>query len=320
MRRITEPELGFYDCLADRINGLLGDPACSFTQSSLANRIGWHRSSLCNFLNRTDKTIPAHFIPPIAQALRQSIEVLMSRGAAPSACSARNSWDPRNDDAEILIEKLREWRDRCLPGIQLHGHLPPSLLSRRGMITNYVQAIFDGSFHAAAERWHDVIDAQVELVAGGGQRDVLNLIFYSDLLRLPNREYPFQNFSDYEVVCVLETLKKTCVRQRDFLLIILDDTACTKDARLELASNSCIGVVGRETRIEYGNNFCVRWQDDAQAAGATHTWLRALQKGAGFGPHDRPGAQHMEQLIDRLLRRMENHCAVAAVPPRRHVA
>src|SRR3954469_25742819 len=115
MRRVTQHELDFYNGLANRINRSLGAPACTLTKSSLACRIGWHRASLCNFLNRIDKTIAAHFIPRIAQAFRLSIEELM--GGAKTVAGDRTSWDPRVDDPEILVDKLREWRDRNLPNI-----------------------------------------------------------------------------------------------------------------------------------------------------------------------------------------------------------
>src|SRR2546421_11248979 len=113
MRRVTHLELEFYDGLAHRLNRLLGDPACALTQSSLASRIGWHRTSLCNFLNRIDKTIAAHFIPRIAQTFHVSIEELMG-GAAATVSTQRTSWDPRTDDAESLGEMLQEWRGRNL--------------------------------------------------------------------------------------------------------------------------------------------------------------------------------------------------------------
>jgi hypothetical protein len=322
MRRVTQPELHFYDGLAGRINRSLSDPACVLTQSSLANRIGWHRASLCNFLNRTDKTIPAHFIPPMARAFHISIEALMGgiTPSVPTLAARRTSWDPRTDDAEILIDKLREWRDRYLPGIRLHGHLPPVLLPRRGLIASYVDSIFDGGFPRAAGRWHDVIDAQARLMTEGGEGDVVNLIAYSDLLRLPNREYPFQNFSSDDVIYTLETLKKNWVRQRDLILIVVDDAAITPQARLALASNTSIGVVGQETRIEYGNNFCVRWtDDDAEGTRATHECLLQLKRSAGFGPRERPSVQEVEQLIDGLLQRID--AEGPAIPsPRRFVA
>ena len=305
MRRVTPEELGFCDGLAHRINRSLSDPACALTQSSLASRIGWHRASLCNFLNRIDKTIAAHFIPSIAQVFRVSIEELMGGTAAATVAARRISWDPRTDDAEILVEMLREWRERNLPNIRLHGHVPPLLLPRRGMVARYVSSVFDGGFAKPAERWHDVIDAQARLVADQGEGDVINLIFYSDLLRLPGREYPFQGFSQDEVVYALESLKKNWVRQRGYILIALDDAALTPDARLELSSNTCVGVVGRETRVEYGNDFRVRWTEDAQAVSATNDLLLRLKKSAGFGARERPTTQQVEQVIDGLLRRVD---------------
>jgi hypothetical protein len=303
MRRVTQEELGFYDGLAHRINRSLSDPACTLTQSSLASRIGWHRASLCNFLNRIDKTIAAHFIPRIAQTFRVSIEELM--GGAATASPPRTSWDPRTDDAEILADKLLEWRERNLPNIRLHGHLPPVLLPRRGMVANYVDSVFGRGVPRAAESWHDLIDAQARLIAEQGEGDVVHLISYGDLLRLPNREYPFERFSKDEIIYALEALKKTWVRQRGLVLIVVDDDALTPEARLELSSNTSIGVVGRETRIEYGNDFRVRWSEDAEAVSVTNECLLRLKKSAGFGARERPTTQQVEQQIDDLLRRLD---------------
>src|SRR5262245_56082635 len=216
MKRVTQDELDFYDGLAQRLNRLLGDPAYTLTQSSLATRIGWHRASLCNFLNRIDKTIPAHFIPRIAQTLRISVDELM--GGTATIALERTAWDPRADNAKMLIDKLREWRDRNLSSIQLHGHLPPVLLPRRGMVANYVHSVFDGGYPDAAERWHEVIDAEAHLIAERGEGDVAHIIARSDLVRFADRDYPFQRFSTDEIVYALEILKKEWVRHRGFSL------------------------------------------------------------------------------------------------------
>jgi hypothetical protein len=299
-------ELGFYDGLADRMNRSLADPACALTQSSLAGRIGWNRASLCNFLNRVDKTIAAHFIPKIAEVFRLSVEELVVGGAPTiAAAEQRTSWDPRTDDAAILIDKLREWRQRDLPTIRLHGHLPPVALPRHGMIAGYVHSVFDGGCPQAAERWHEVIEAHRDLVAEQGEGNTINLIAYADLLRLLNQEYPFERFSKDEVIFVLESMKKDWVRDRGLILIVVDDDALTPEVRLELASNTCIGVVGRETRIGYGNDFRVRWSESAEAAGRTHDCLLQLKKSAGFGARERPTRQQAEQLIERWLRRLD---------------
>jgi hypothetical protein len=303
MRRVTQDELEFYDGLAHRLNRLLGDPACALTQSSLARRIGWHRASLCNFLNRIDKTIAAHFIPRIAQTLRLSIEELM--GGAATVAPERSSWDPRADDAETLIERLREWRDRNLANVRLHGHLPPVLLPRRGMVANYVHSVFDGGFPDAAERWHDVIDAEAELIAEHGEGDVVHIIARGDLLRLPDREYPFQRFTTDEVVYALEMLKKNWVRHRGFALIAVEDRALGAGAKLELASNASVCVVGREMRVEYGNDFRVRWTEDPEAVSSTNDCLLRLKRTAGFGARERPTIRQVEDLIDALLCRAD---------------
>ena len=303
MRRVTQDELVFYNRLADRINRLLGDPACVLTQSSLAKRIGWHRTSLCNFLNRIDKTIAAHFLPRIARTFRLSIEELVS-GAA-TVTPPRSAWDPRADETEVLIDKLREWRDRNLPTVNLHEHLPPMLLPRRGMVANYVDAVFDGGCPRAAGRWHDVIDGEAQLIAEQGEGDVVHLIARSDLLRLPRAEFPFERFTSDEIVYALEMLKKNWVRHRGFALIAVDDRALSPDARLELASSTRICVVGRETRVECGNDFRIRWTEDADAVSATSDCLLRIKRSAGFGARERPTIRQVEEVIDELLCRVD---------------
>ena len=333
MRRVTQDELAFYDGLATRINNLLGDPACALTQSSLAQRIGWHRASLCNFLNRVDKTIAAHFIPKIARSFRLSADELIGVSAATGA-AARCSWDPRADDAEDLIEKLCEWRERNLPEVRLHGHLPPVLLPRRGMVANYVCSVFDGGCPDAAERWHDVIDAEAQVVADRGEGDVVHIMARGDLLRFSDREYPFQRFSTDEVVYALEMLKKNWVRHRGLALVVVEDPALSAEARLELACSNSIVAVGREVRVEYGNDFRVRWTENAEAVSATNECLFRLKKAAGFGARERPTIRQVEEVIDDLLRRVEGgRTAVRLprntsswedllrdVPPRGHIA
>ena len=77
MKRLTRDDLAFYDRVAARVRTLLRRRDRRMSQSALAARIGWNRSSLCNFLNRSQKMIPAHFISEIAEALRVPIDELM---------------------------------------------------------------------------------------------------------------------------------------------------------------------------------------------------------------------------------------------------
>ncbi len=132
----------------------------------------------------------------------------------------------------------------------------------------------------------------------------MHLIFHRDLLRLPNREYPFGAFTKQEVLHALESLKKEWVRHRGFALIAIDDAALTPEAKLELSSNACIGMVGRETQIKYGNDFRVRWSEDGQTVAATSECLLHLKKAAGFGARERPTTRQVEQQIDALLTRV----------------
>jgi hypothetical protein len=308
MRRVTQDELDFYDGLADRINRSLSHPGRELTQTALASRIGWHRAGLCNFLNRTDKTIAAHLIPRIARTVGLSIDELI--GGAATGAAERTSWDPRADDAECFVEKLYEWRRRNLPNIRLHGHFPPLLLPRRGMIANYVNSVFDGCCARAAERWHDLIDAHRELIEREGEGDFVNLILFGDLLGLPGRQFPFERFSREEVIHTLETVKRDWVRHRGFVLIAVDDAALTPDERLQLSSSTSIGVVGHQTRVEYGSDFRVRWSEDPEVARRTNECLLRLKKSAGFGPRERPTTQEVERLIDGMLVRLDDHPSV----------
>ena len=98
MRRITDKDIEFYDRMAERIRYILGSPSCSMTQSALARQIGWNRPSLCNFINRKDKGIAAHFIPRIAQALGVPVEHLVSGGVNGSSQDDLGSTIPRDRD------------------------------------------------------------------------------------------------------------------------------------------------------------------------------------------------------------------------------
>jgi hypothetical protein len=173
------------------------------------------------------------------------------------------------------------------------------------MVANYVHSVFDGGHPEAAERWHDVIDAEAQLVAERGEGDVVHIMARSDLLRFADREFPFQRFSSDEIVYALEMLKKGWVRHRGFALVVVEDRALSPEAKLELASSNAIVAVGREARVEYGNDFRVRWTEDAEAVSATNDCLLRLKKAAGFGSRERPTIRQVEEVIDELLRRVD---------------
>jgi len=76
LSRFSKEDLAFYDGIAERVRGLLQDARGKTTIAALARRIGWNRSSLSNFLNRTCRSIPTHFLPEIADALNVSVGYL----------------------------------------------------------------------------------------------------------------------------------------------------------------------------------------------------------------------------------------------------
>jgi hypothetical protein len=180
-----------------------------------------------------------------------------------------------------------------------------------------VHSVFDGGCADAAERWHDVIDAEAQLIAEHGEGDVVHIIARGDLLRFADREYPFQRFSTDEVVYALETLKKNWVRHRGFALILVEDRALSTEARLELASNTSITGIGREVRVEYGNDFRVRWSEDAEAVSATNDCLLRVKRAAGFGARERPTTRQVEDIIDELLHRADVNTASARLTQNR---
>jgi hypothetical protein len=168
MRRVTDEELAFYDRVAERISMLLGQPHCPLTQSSLAERIGWKRASLCNFINRIDKSIAAHFVPRIARTLQIPLEQLMI--GKPSTEVERTSWDPRWDEPQVLLDKIAGWKRRKLPWISLRRILPAWVMPTRAMLVNYVDSILDSASPVAAERWHEFAESRQEgfAAADGG--------------------------------------------------------------------------------------------------------------------------------------------------------
>jgi transcriptional regulator with XRE-family HTH domain len=88
--RVKKDDLVFYNGVAERIRHILKRPALGVTTAWLARRIGWNRASLSNFLNGTSRTIPAHFLPKIAEALNVSVGYLMQGDAQ---AGAKQSYD-----------------------------------------------------------------------------------------------------------------------------------------------------------------------------------------------------------------------------------
>lgn len=303
MRHVNEEELGFYDGVAERIDGLLGCPTCPLNQSTLALRIGWNRSSLCNFINRVDKSIAAHFIPQIASSLQVSVEYLLNGRATPSP--ERTRWDARCDDVQVVLDKSAELRLRKAHSICLMGILPTEALPNRAMVANFVDSICGGANQTAAERWHELIDALRESMKDAGAHDIDYVIPYADLLRLPLRRPPYEAFSDDEVVQLLDNLKMEWVRQRGLRIIAVDDSALTAEVNVELASNFSLNVVGCETQIRFRRDLRADWDDDAQAARSSRESLIRLKRAAGFGVRERPTGHQAERLVDQLLSSVE---------------
>lgn len=299
MRRVSEDELVFYDGIAQRIDGLLGSRVCPLTQTSLAQRIGWNRTSLCSFINRAQKSIPAHFIPMIASTLRVSVEHLMSGQTAPGV--QRSSWDPRCDGVDLILDKLSELRNRNVHRMCLIGILPTETLPNRATVANFVDSMVAGASTTAAESCHELIEKLRDCLKEEGVQDVDYIISMSDLLRLPRRLRPYQSFSDDEVVLMLDNLKNEWVRHRGLRIIAVDDSALSPDVNLELAGNISLSVIGSETQVRCHRDLRIDWDDEPQAVRFCRDCLIRLKRSAGFKLHERPSAQQVEQLTDKLL-------------------
>ena len=299
VRQVNPEEVVFYDGVAKRIDGLLSSRTCPLNQSSLAERIGWNRSSLCNFVNRVDKSIAAHFIPPIASSLQVSAEYLLSGRAGPRPERAR--WDPRYDEVDLILDKCAAPQRRKLHCICLMGILPIETLSNRAMVANFVDSICRGASEAAAERWHDLIEALRQRMWDNGAHHIDYIIPYADLLRLPMRLPPYEALTDEEVEHLLDRLKTDWVRQRGLRIIALDDSALTAEAKVELTSNFSLNVTGFETQIRFHRDLRADWDDNALAAQGSREALIRLKRSAGFAARQRPTSQQTERIIDELL-------------------
>jgi transcriptional regulator with XRE-family HTH domain len=75
--RLSKDDLAFYDGIAERIRDLLGDSRRGMSVATLAGYIGWSCSSLSNFLNRRNQTIPTHLLAKAAKALHVPASYLM---------------------------------------------------------------------------------------------------------------------------------------------------------------------------------------------------------------------------------------------------
>jgi hypothetical protein len=78
LERLSKEDLAFYDGIAERIRDLLQDPHLGANIATLAESIGWSRSSLLNFLNRKTRTIPTHLLVKAAKALHVPPSHLMT--------------------------------------------------------------------------------------------------------------------------------------------------------------------------------------------------------------------------------------------------
>lgn len=317
MRRITDDDIEFYNSVADRISNLLGSPSCSFTQSSLARRIGWNRPSLCNFINRIDKGIAAHFIPRIARVLGVPVEYLIS--GSQLTPHPRNIWDPRFDATEVMLEKFHDLRGRKLHSLSLTSVLPLEALPRSAMVVNLVDSMVNGASALVAERWHEAIKRRRETMLTDGCENMDYLVPINDLLRLPRRLTPYQGFSSDEVVETLQNLKKEWVRERGMRIIAVDESMSDPEARLELSGNFLLSVLGREVQIRFHKDLRIDWDDGATAVSNSRESLIKLKRAAGFGVRDRPNADQVERLIDKLLEQVDSHERPLSLLSRTHI-
>jgi transcriptional regulator with XRE-family HTH domain len=305
MRRITDEEIAFYDRVAERISNLLGNPSCSLTQSSLAKRVGWNRPSLCNFINRIDKGVAAHFIPRIARVLGVPMDYLID--GAQLKPPARNLWDPRFDDARTIVEKCDEFRRRKLHSLSLTSVLPLQALPDSASVANFVNSMVNGASEIVAERWHEAIEREREQLLSDGCENIDYLIPIHHLLRLPRRLAPYQGFSSEEIIELLQYLKKEWVRKRGMRIIAVDDSMLDPDVRLELSGNIILSVLGREMQIRFHKDLRIDWDDAPGAVNISRESLIKLKRAAGFGVRDRPSAEQVETLIDTLLAQVDLH-------------
>ena len=317
MRRITDEEIAFYDHVAERISNLLGNPSCSLTQSSLAKRIGWNRPSLCNFINRIDKGIAAHFIPRIARVLGVPTDFLIAGVQAKPR--PRNVWDPRFDEAKTIVEKCDEFRRRKLHSLSLTSVLPLHALPDSALVANFVNSMVNGASEIVAERWHEAIEREREQMLADGCENIDYLIPMHDLLRLPKRLAPYQGFSNEEIVELLQNLKKEWIRKRGMRIIAVDYSMLDPDVRLELSGNMVLSVLGREVQIRFHKDLRIDWDDAPGAVNISRESLIKLKRAAGFGVRDRPSAEQVEELIDTLLRQLDSPDQFAAPPSQRLV-
>jgi transcriptional regulator with XRE-family HTH domain len=305
MRRITHEEIAFYDRVAERIGSLLGSPSCSLTQSSLAKRVGWNRPSLCNFINRIDKGIAAHFIPRIAGVLGVPMDYLIS--GEQLKLNPRNMWDPRFDEADTIVKKCDEFRRRKLHSLSLTSVLPLQALPDSALVANFVNSMVNGASEIVAERWHEAIERERDNMLSDGCENIDYLMPIDDLQRLPRRLAPYQGFSTDEIVELLQNLKKEWVRKRGMRIIALDDSMLDPDVRVELSGNILLSVLGREMQIRFHKDLRIDWDDAPGAVNISRESLIKAKRAAGFGVRDRPTAGQVEEMIDMLLNQLESH-------------
>jgi hypothetical protein len=231
----------------------------------------------------------------------------------------RDVWDPRVDETEVILEKCHELQLRKLHTLSLTSVLPLQALPHHAMVANFVTSMMNGASAAAAERWHEVIERERDVMLNDGCENIDYLIPMRDLLRLPRRLEPYQAFSSDEIVYILKNLKKEWIRKRGMRIIALDDSMLDPDTRLELSGNVNLSVLGREIQIRFHKDLRIDWDDAPNAVNASRECLVKLKRAAGFGVRERPSAEQVEQLADTLLEQVESYSRLGSLSSRKRV-
>lgn len=307
---LSQADSQFYDTVATKIDDL--SKGRGLTITDLAKRIGWGRTNLTKFINRTGKPgLDSHLLVKIARELRVSVaDLTAERAAGVKAGAGTDEWDGRVHRPGRLFEKLAELPLHQGPAAMFSRLLPATYFPNDVAVLKFLNSLFsngDGTLHLT--RWREVIEHQRQKRANpkAPPVEVIRFMLRHDLDRLIERQHPFELFSVEDVMLLLMHLRDECVKHQHFRLAVIEDEAWEKDPALEfdLAATECLAVLADSVRIERAQDMRVRWSDNAEQIDHARLTMERIRSLSGLGIAEEVTKDQTFRLLDGCLRKAE---------------
>ncbi len=262
----------------------------------------------------------------LAQAFGVSVETLLKGTTVPTS---GREFNPLIHDAQVMIDKFAEHErsgqdfvsfNRLSGCIHLSG--PVQQHMHRSVFGECAGTLEGTSF---VERWNDWGDSRRAgyLVRSKGDLPrTISLMPRRDFERLVNRKPPFEYCTLQQVADCLEYIRRRCVIERGFRLLLLDDDRLGKFPDLGMSLNAIVGmgVIGKYFAYRKLGDYSVVWNEHADDVRHFAQILRRLTQLASHGSDEKAvltELDHYQRRIDNQLKfgsensrhsRREHHC------------